>query len=239
MNQLKPSSALKADAREILLGKYKTVVLAYLLMQLITSSILTFIELQVNVQTTTGLLLYYAVSFIVAILSTVFVVGQNHLYLNIYRCQPFETGNIWIGFKTCADRAILAYLLIAAKIVLSAVPCILATAIMLTTQNYYFALIVGGCAIFWIISSALIELDYSQVFYLILDHPDMSVTALLSESKALMKGHRGSYLYLMVSFIGIQLLSAITFGIGMFWAYPYITATKTGYYLELKGSVAK
>lgn len=234
MNQLKSSSALKADAREILLGKYKTVVLAYILMQLITSSILTFVELQVNVQTTAGLLLYYAVSFIVAVLSTVFVVGQNYLYLNIYRNQPFDTGNIWIGFKTCADRAILAYLLIAAKVVICAVPLIIATTIMLTTQNYYFALLVGAGAVFWIISTTFIELDYSQVFYLILDHPDMTVSTLLSESKSLMKGHRGNYLYLMVSFIGIHLLSALTFGIGMFWAYPYITATKTGYYLELK-----
>lgn len=166
MNQLKSSSALKADAREILLGKYKTVVLAYILMQLITSSILTFVELQVNVQTTAGLLLYYAVSFIVAVLSTVFVVGQNHLYLNIYREQPFDTGNIWIGFKTCADRAILAYLLIAAKVVICAIPCILATAVMLTTQNYYFALLVGAGAVFLIICTTLIELDYSQVFYL-------------------------------------------------------------------------
>lgn len=234
MNQLKSSSALKADAREILLGKYKTVVLAYILMQLITSSILTFVELQVNAQTTAGLLLYYAVSFIVAILSTVFIVGQNYLYLNIYREQPFDTGNIWLGFKFCADRAILAYLLIAARVIICAVPCIIATAIMLTTKNYCFALLVGAGAVFWIISTTLIELDYSQVFYLIIDHPDMTASALLAKSKTLMKGHRGTYLYLMVSFIGIHLLSALTFGIGMFWAYPYITATKTGYYLELK-----
>lgn len=234
MNQLKSSSALKADAREILLGKYKTVVFAYVLMQFVTSGILTFVELQVNIQTTTGLLLYYAVSLIVAVLSIVFTVGQNHLYLNIYRGQPFKTGNIWIGFKTCADRAILAYLLIAAKIVICALPCTIGAAIMLTTQNYYFALLVGAGAVFLFISITLIELDYSQVFYLILDNPDLSVPALLSESKSLMKGHRGNYLYLLVSFIGIQLLSALTFGIGMFWAYPYITATKTGYYLELK-----
>lgn len=234
MNQLKSSSALKADAREILLGKYKTVVWAYVLMQLVTSGILTFVELQVNIRTTNGLLLYYAVSFIVMLLSTVFIVGQNNLYLNIYCGQPFETGNIWIGFRTCADRAILAYLLICCKIVICGLPCIIATAIMLTTENYYFALLVGVGAVFWIISTTFIELDYSQVFYLILEHPDLSARGLLSESKAMMKGHRGGYLYLMISFIGIYLLSALTFGIGMFWVYPYVTATKTGYYLELK-----
>lgn len=234
MNSLKSSSALKADARELLLGKYKVAVLAYTLMELLITGILTMIELQVNLQTATGLLIYYAVYFIVVLLSTVLIVGQNHLYLNMFREQPYETKNIWIGFRTCADKAILAYLLIFAKSFLFAVPCILATAIMLTTQNYYFALIVGGGIVFMLIGVTFVQLDYSQVFYIILDKPELTPRELLSESKSLMKGHRGSYFYLLVSFIGIYLLSVLTFGLGMLWIYPYVTATKTGYYLELK-----
>lgn len=234
MNSLKSSSALKADARELLLGKYKVAVLAYTLMELLITGILTMIELQVNLQTATGLLIYYAVYFIVVLLSTVLIVGQNYLYLNMFREQPYETKNIWIGFRTCADKAILAYLLIFAKSFLFAVPCILATAIMLTTNNYYFALIVGGGIVFMLIGITFVQLDYSQVFYIILDKPELTPRELLSESKSLMKGHRGSYFYLLVSFIGIYLLSVLTFGLGMLWIYPYVTATKTGYYLELK-----
>ena len=233
MNQLKSSSALKADARELLLGKYKTAVLAYVLMEVIITGILTLIEMQVNLQTSAGLLLYYAVYFIVLLLSTVIVVGQNYLYLNMYRGQAFETNNIWYGFRTCADRAILAYLAIFGKTLLFSLPVAIATALMLVTKNYYFALLVGAGAIFMLIGVTLIQLDYSQVFYLVLDHPDLSTREVLTTSKQLMKGHRGSYLYLSVSFIGIYLLSALTFGIGMLWIYPYVTATKTGYYLEL------
>ncbi len=233
MNLLKSSSALKADARELLLGKYKVAVLAYVLMELLVTGVLTLAELQVNLQTTTGLLLYYAVYFIVVLLSTVLIVGQNHLYLNMFRDRAYETGNIWIGFRTCADRAILAYLIILGKTLLFAIPCIIATAIMLTTKNYYFALLVGATAVFMIIGCTFVQLDYSQVFYLILDHPEESATQLLSHSKKLMKGHRGSYFYLLVSFLGIFFLSILTFGIGMLWIYPYFTATKTAYYLEL------
>ncbi len=234
MKQLKSSSALKADAKEILLGKYKVAVLAYVLMELLITGILTLIEMQVNLRTTAGLLLYYAVYFIVILLSTVLIVGQNHLYLNMYRGQAFETNNIWIGFRTCADRAILAYLMIFGKTLLYSIPFAIALAIMLVTQNYYFALLVGAGAVFMIIGCTFVQLDYSQVFYLILDNPDMSARTLLSKSKTLMKGHRGSYFYLLISFIGIYLLSAMTFGIGMLWIYPYVTATKTGYYLELQ-----
>jgi len=37
MKQIKSSAALKADARQQLLGKYKTVILAYLIMQFLIS----------------------------------------------------------------------------------------------------------------------------------------------------------------------------------------------------------
>lgn len=234
MNLLKSSSALKADAREVLLGKYKVVVFAYVLMELIVTGILTLIEFQVNLQTTIGLLLYYAVYLIVILLSTVIVVGQNQLYLNIYRGQAYEANQIWSGFHTCADRAILAYLMIFGKSLLFAIPCITALAVMFATKNYYFSLLAGAGAVFMLIGTTFVQLDYSQVFYIILDKPELSPRELLAESKALMKGHRGSYFYLLVSFIGIYLLSVLTFGIGMLWIYPYVTATKTGYYLELK-----
>ncbi|MBE5880931.1 MAG: DUF975 family protein [Lachnospiraceae bacterium] len=233
MKQLKTSSALKADAKEILLGKYKTAVLAYVIMELIVSGCLTLIELQVNLQTAAGMLLYYAVYFIVVLLSTVLVVGQNHLYLNFYRGAKYETRDIWIGFRTCADRAILIYLTIFGKTFLCCIPCMIATAIMIFTQNYYFALLVAAGIVFALVKGTLIQLDYSQALYLILDHPEQSVGELLSGSKSMMKGHRGSYFYLLVSFLGIFLLSIMTFGLGMLWIYPYFTATKTGYYLEL------
>ena len=233
MKLLKSSSALKADARELLLGKYKTAVLAYVIMEVIITGILSLIEMQVNLQTSAGLLLYYAVYFIVLLLSAVFVAGQNYLYLNIYREKPFETGNIWYGFRTCADRAIIAYLMIFGKTLLFSIPCMIATGMMLTSKNYYLALLVGACAVFLIIGVTLVQLDYSQVFYLVLDRPELSPRQLLAQSRSMMHGHRGSYLYLIISFIGIYLLAALTFGIGMLWIHPYVTATKTGYYLEL------
>lgn len=233
MKFLKSSSALKADAREILLGKYKVAVYAYAIMELLITLILSFAELQFNVQTSIGLLLYYAVYFIVAVLSTVLIAGQNFLYLNMYREQKYETANIWAGFRTCADKAILSYLMILGKTILFSVPCIVLAAIMLVTENYYFILLVAAAAIFMVIGATIVQLDYSQTLYLIWDYPEESPSQLLSHSKQLMKGHRGSYFYLLVSFIGVFLLSILTFGIGMLWIYPYFTATKTAYYLEL------
>lgn len=233
MKLLRPSSALKADAREMLLGKYKVAVLSYALMELLITSILTFVEMQINLQTTAGILLYYAIYLIIVLLSTVIVAGQNYLYLNMYRGQKYETGNIWAGFRICADKAILSYVMIFGKTLLCSIPCMVATAIMLVTENYYLVLLVAATAIYMIIAGTLIQLDYSQVLYLIWDFPQETASQLLNRSQAIMKGHRGSYFYLLFSFIGMFFLSLLTFGIGMLWIYPYFTATKTAYYLEL------
>nr|MBQ8253139.1 DUF975 family protein [Lachnospiraceae bacterium] len=233
MNYLKSSSALKADAKENLLGKYQTAVLAYVLMDLIVSGCLTLIELTVNLQTVSGMIIYYAAYIIISLLSTIFVVGQNYLYLNINRGLAYRTGDIWIGFGTCADRALFAYLRVLLKSVLCAVPCAVAAAIMIVTKNYYLSLLVAVCAVFMLVTVTIIQLDYSQVLYLVLDYPDESAAELLAHSKRLMKGHRGSYFYLLVSFLGIFMLGLMTFGLGMLWIYPYFTATKTCYYLEL------
>ena len=239
MNYLKSSSALKADAREKLLGKYQCTVLAYVFMDLLLSGCLTLLEMSVNLQTASGLLIYYAAYFIILLLSTIFVVGQNHLYLNICRDLPYKTGDIWIGFSTCADRTIFVCLRILLKCLLCAVPFGIATLLMVVTENYYLSLPVAASAIFMMVAITVILLDYSQALYLILDYPDETVSQLLSHSKQLMKGHRGSLFYLLVSFLGIFFLGLMTCGLGMLWIYPYFTATKTNYYLELTKATNK
>mgnify|MGYP000773510905 FL=1 len=104
---------------------------------------------------------------------------------------------------------------------------------MAYTKNYYLSLLVAATGIFFLVMSILLSIWYSQALYLITDYPDESAPQLLKHSRTLMKGHAGSYFYLLVSFIGIGLLVVLTFGIGILWAYPYFTATKTNYYLEL------
>ena len=112
MKPLKSSSALKADARELLLGKYNVAVFAYVLMELLITGILTIIELQVNLQTTTGLLLYYAVYFIVILLSNVFIVGQNFRKIAVifgpayckYRDYAHYKQLLSVTYRRCLSR---------------------------------------------------------------------------------------------------------------------------------------
>ena len=196
MKQIKSSAALKADARQQLLGKYKTVILAYLIMQFLISGCMNLAQAQVNLNTGAGMGIYYLIHGL-------------------------------------ADHAILVHLIIFGLCLLAGIPFILSCAFMAYTKNYYLSLLVAATGIFFLVMSILLSIWYSQALYLITDYPDESAPQLLKHSRTLMKGHAGSYFYLLVSFIGIGLLVVLTFGIGILWAYPYFTATKTNYYLEL------
>ena len=45
-----------------------------------------------------------------------------------------------------------------------------------------------------------------------------------------MKGKKGDYFVLMLSFIGWAILACFTFGIGMLWLYPYIQVSLVSFY---------
>ena len=111
MKQIKSSAALKADARQQLLGKYKTVILAYLIMQFLISGCMNLAQAQVNLNTGAGMGIYYLIYFILLLLSAIFITGQNQLYKNIARGLPYYVKDMWVGFHGLADHAILVHLI--------------------------------------------------------------------------------------------------------------------------------
>ena len=50
----------------------------------------------------------------------------------------------------------------------------------------------------------------------------------------MMKGHKGEYFVLLLSFLGWAIVAAIPFGLGYLWLVPYQQVTFADYYLELK-----
>ena len=57
----------------------------------------------------------------------------------------------------------------------------------------------------------------------------------IRQSKALMRGHKGEYFTLCLSFFGWLLLSGLTLGILGIWLEPYMTVTQANYYNSLIG----
>lgn len=87
--------------------------------------------------------------------------------------------------------------------------------------------------ILFFIYTLYIDSTYSIVYYLLLDYPELSTTAIWRRSAQLMKGNRIRLITLNFSFIGWILLCGLTLGIGILWLMPYMNATSACFYLDL------
>lgn len=75
---------------------------------------------------------------------------------------------------------------------------------------------------------------YSQVNYILKDHPDMKPLDAITLSKRMMNGYKWKYFLLCLSFIGWALLVIITLGIAFLYVGPYSYAAITQFYEEVK-----
>lgn len=75
---------------------------------------------------------------------------------------------------------------------------------------------------------------YSQAMYILAENPEIGAREALKRSEEMMQGHKMDLFVLNLSFIGWYLLGAITFGIAYIWVMPYVQATLTNFYNELK-----
>ncbi|MDP4172279.1 MAG: DUF975 family protein, partial [Bacillota bacterium] len=88
-------------------------------------------------------------------------------------------------------------------------------------------------SLLFIIPGIIKAISYSQTFFLLKDHPEYTVTEAITESKRRMKGYKGKYFLLGLSFIGWMFLCILTLGIGFLWLNPYMNASYAAFYNEL------
>ena len=78
-------------------------------------------------------------------------------------------------------------------------------------------------------------LSYALTPYILKDNPELKNNAAIEKSMQMMDGHKMDLFILDLSFIGWVLLSMLTCGILVLYVEPYMMATKSAFYLELKG----
>ncbi|MDY5633182.1 MAG: DUF975 family protein [Treponema porcinum] len=71
---------------------------------------------------------------------------------------------------------------------------------------------------------------YSQMFYLLAEFPELSVSKAMKISIEITRGHKGDLFVMHLSFIGWAILAAIPVGLGYLWLMPYINMSMTNAY---------
>lgn len=131
--------------------------------------------------------------------------------LKLMQDEPFALEDVLEGFKNFVP-ALLVYLLT-----------------MIFTLLWTLLLIIPGI---------IAGYSYAMCFYILRENPDMAPMDVIRTSKEMMKGHKMDLFILQLSFIGWGLLSILTIGIGSLWLLPYITASVTAFYIDLKGGTS-
>lgn len=135
------------------------------------------------------------------------MVGYSIFALSIIRCQETKIEYLFYGFKNFVNTFVLALL-----------------------NNIFIFL----WSLLFIIPGIIKALSYSMSYYIIADNPDMTPTEARKTSIELMNGNKGRLFCLYFSFIGWILLSALTFGILLFWVMPYMQSAEAAFYESIR-----
>ncbi len=87
-----------------------------------------------------------------------------------------------------------------------------------------------------VIPGIIATYSYAMTEFILAEHPDLTSGEAITRSKELMYGNRWRLFCLHFSFIGWDILSSLTLGIGHLWLRPYKRAAEAAFYREISGT---
>lgn len=134
--------------------------------------------------------------------------GMAYIYLNLVKGQEPDVNILFSGFQRFVDALVLTLL------------------IGIFTFLWSLLLIVPGI---------IKAISYSQAYYILAEHPEMTGKEALDASVDMMDGHKMDYFVLCLSFIPWLLLVSVTCGLAILYVEPYMQATFVNFYHAIKG----
>lgn len=239
-----PPSEIRKEARESLTGKWGKavrIILAYLLI----SFAMGFIEGLAEEGSTLALLLGLA-SFIISVPMTF---GLIISFIKLKREEVSAFGFLKDGFSRFGKSwGIWAHTLLKLLLPIICLVFVIILMVVLVGVNIFTgeaSLSTGLIVLFVVLYLATLIYVVSRSFLYVLayyigyDEPNLSSKECVKKSEELMKGNRGNYFLLQLSFIGWAILAVLTLGIGMLWLMPYISVAEVCFYERIVNSGAR
>ncbi len=122
--------------------------------------------------------------------------------------------------------------------IIALVPVIALVAAMTVTEEIMFP-ILFICFYMILIEIVLlyVNLTYGMFYFVLIDDPSRGIIEALTLSADIMRGNRLRYLVLRLSFIGWDIMSALSFNIGSLWIRPYRMGTIFEFYHDIRQQI--
>lgn len=165
--------------------------------------------------------------------------GILKLYYNISTEQNPGFSDLLFGLKNKPLKFLGLYLIQMLIGIVCAIPYLIVFVVAVITDYMPVMIILLVLMYFVLLAGAIISSIYlSQSMYILIEATDKGVLQSVRESAEMMRGNKGRLFYIYLSFIGMVFLGYLSMGIGFLWILPYIHATFTEFYLELKAEQA-
>ena len=237
MTFYKENKALKADARESLLGHLTTAVISVFLYTLATSLI---VELVANFQSGSvilSLVLSAVIFYVVSICSHMLRIGLASIFLQLLYQKKASIGDLFRAFHENSDTAVTISTFISLLELACMLPAIIALAVIpvngLTPGLGLVILLLAAGAI----GIIAVRIRYALVAYLFLDYPEYSAGELIRGSVRMIKGHKMRLLKLYLSFIPLYFLGVLSFGVAGMWVISYSKAAVAAFYRDIMAGI--
>ncbi len=109
----------------------------------------------------------------------------------------------------------------------------------MVAANLFITLYTVLWMLLFIVPGIVAMYRYSATFYILAENPELSASEAIKRSKELMDGNKWRLFCLGFSFIGWNILCALTLGIGNLWLNPYIQAANAAFYRDITGFSVK
>lgn len=241
------ASEIKRQARANLQGKWSTVIVISLIYTAISYAI-TFAS---------NLIPFIGMASLIITIPLQY--GLIYSFIRIYRNEKYTYGDLFTSafnnftktWKVVGNR--LLKLIVPIILVIVSI-CILVGSVIFiyiasrtTSDSHTIYITLAG--IFLIIGyigyiASIIylfvkDLLYALSYYIMYDNPNLTAKQIVQESEKIMKGQRGKYFCLGLSFFGWILLVMITFGIGLIFLMPYMQISIAIFYEDRIGKLNK
>lgn len=234
----KSCKELQRIARENLNNRYTIPMGATIVASLIIAMIeLPFSMLQTNDATLLQTISFYIAEFLIFLLSIVLSVGEYKIHLSMARKEKYSFGQLFYVFKNQPDRYLIAGFIQILLLVLTLIPMIAGIAAAYFYTQTITILLAIVFSVISLILTISVQLKISLIYFLFLDHENLNVMGAFGTSRRLMKNNTTRLFYMELSFIGMQMLCLISFGIASFWVTPYQNQTLTNFYLDVIGEL--
>lgn len=233
-----PSKELKRISRENLTFHYSIPMGAFAASGLLASLLeAPFASLQTEYASMTQTVIFYIAEFIISVLATVLSFGEYRIHLNMARKQEYRLGDLFFAFQNRTDHYLLVALFLFLIEIGPMIPCVICSTYAISNPSVTSVMLSLGAGLIGLIVFVLLQIEFHLLYFVIIDHSEMSFRDALRVTRGILKGYRGRLFYVFCSFVGMLLLGILSMGIGLLWIIPYQKQTLANLYLDIIGEI--